>query len=75
SIEKRFITLLKCNPEDLAFHMRQTISLAKSEKIPINWNELFFDLKRWPYESRFPPYEKWAQSFWKNPKEKNNKNK
>lgn len=65
SLEQRFVTLLRCDPEDLPFHMRQAISLAKSEDIPINWNELFFDLLRWPYESDYPPYEKWAESFWK----------
>lgn len=73
SIEQRFITLLRCNPEDLDFHMRQAISLAKSANIPIDWHRLFYDLKRWPYESSFPPYENWAQSFWK--KEKNEKEK
>lgn len=73
SIEQRFITLLRCNPEDLPFHIRQAISLAKSENIPINWQELFFDLKRWPFDQIYPPYEKWAQSFWKKePKSENN---
>ncbi len=73
SVEQRFITLLRCNPDDLDFHMRQAISLAKSANIPIDWHRLFYDLKRWPYESSFPPYENWAQSFWK--KEENNNNK
>lgn len=79
SIEQRFTALLKTNPEDLHFHMRQTISLAKSENIPINWNELFYDLKRWSYGGKYPPYEKWAQSFWKRELKleniENNKNK
>ncbi|MBD3226734.1 MAG: type I-E CRISPR-associated protein Cse2/CasB [Candidatus Lokiarchaeota archaeon] len=75
SLEQRFISLLKSNPEDLPFHVRQAVSLAKSENIPINWNELFYDLKRWPYETRFPPYEKWAKSFWKRKtNEEENKN-
>ena len=75
SLELRFVTLLRSNPEDLAFHVRQAIAIAKSESIAINWQRLFFDLKRWPYESTFPPYENWAQSFWKRePKiEKNEK--
>jgi len=72
SLEQRFVNLLRSNPEDLPFLMRQAISLAKSEKIPINWHELFFDLKRWPYESNFPAYEKWAQSFWKQESKKEN---
>ncbi len=75
SLEQRFVALLRSNPEDLPFHMRQAISLAKSEKVSINWHELFYDLKRWPYESNYPPYEKWAQSFWKKKTEENNKNK
>jgi len=68
SFEKRFITLLKSNPEDVPFHIRQAISLAKSENIPINWYELFFDLLRWN-NPNYPPYEKWAQSFWRDKKE------
>jgi len=72
SLEQRFKLLLKSNPEDLPYHMRQAISLAKSENIPINWHELFFDLKRWPYDSAFPPYEKWANSFWKFKKKQEN---
>jgi len=68
SIEQRFVALLRSNPDELPFHMRQTISILKSENIPINWHELFYDLKRWPYESRYPPREKWANSFWKTQK-------
>jgi len=71
SLEQRFTTMLRSNPEDLAIHIRQSISLAKSKNVPVNWHELFYDLKRWPYESSFPPYEKWANSFWK-PKLKTN---
>ncbi|MBA7527500.1 CRISPR-associated protein Cse2 [subsurface metagenome] len=67
SLEQRFITLLKSNPEDVPFHIRQAISLAKSDNIPINWYELFFDLLRWN-NVNYPPYEKWAQSFWKQKK-------
>ncbi|NVM54842.1 MAG: type I-E CRISPR-associated protein Cse2/CasB [Candidatus Helarchaeota archaeon] len=68
SIEQRFVALLRSNPEDLFFHLRQSISILKSENIPVNWHELFYDLKRWPYESKFTPQEKWANSFWKQPK-------
>ncbi len=72
SLEQRFIAVLKSNPEDLPFHIRQAISLAKNENIPINWNELFYDLKRWPFTSKFPPYEKWAESFWRKPRKNEN---
>ena len=50
SVEQRFVALLRSNPNDLHLHLRQVISLLKSESIPINWHELFYDLKRWPYE-------------------------
>lgn len=72
SLEQRFVALLRSNPEDLPFHMRQAISIAKSENIPINWHELFYDLKRWPFAKKYPPYEKWAGSFWK--REQKNEN-
>ena len=69
SIEQRFVALLRSNPDDLPFHIRQIISILKSENIPIDWDELFYDLKRWPYESTYPPREKWANSFWKTQKQ------
>ncbi|KKN15997.1 hypothetical protein LCGC14_0980390 [marine sediment metagenome] len=75
SLEQRFTALLRSNPEDLAIHIRQAVSLAKSKNIPINWHELFYDLKRWPYESSFPSYERWANSFWKPPTKPNLENK
>ena len=71
SIEQRFVALLKSDPEDLPFHMRQVISLIKTDNIPLDWNELFYDLRRWPYENKYPSQEKWANSFWKPPKNEN----
>ncbi len=65
SLEQRFMTLIRSDPEDLPLHLKQAISIAKSEGISVNWHELFFDLMRWPYDSSFPPFEKWAQSYWK----------
>ncbi len=70
-----FKNILKSNPENLLERIKEGILIAKKFKFTLDYNELFFDLKRWPYESRFHPREKWAQSFWKISKENNKNNK
>ncbi len=73
SFEARFSTLLKANPEDLPIVLRQMISLLKSTDVPINWNQLFHDLKRWNSESRYIQRQ-WANSYWSSPKRDDKEN-
>ena len=63
SYEMRFASLLKSNVEDLPVYLRQMISLLKSAEVPINWDQLFYDLNRWNSESQYIQRQ-WANSFW-----------
>jgi CRISPR system Cascade subunit CasB len=65
SIERRFVALLDAHEEDLAEHLRQTVSLLKSRDIPVDWVRLLRDLKNWKLESR-SVQRQWARSFWIN---------
>jgi len=65
SIERRFVALLDCHEEDLAEHLRQTVSLLKSRDIPVDWVRLLKDLRNWKLESR-TIQRQWARAFWVN---------
>ena len=47
SIEKRFMSLLDADIEDLSDHLRHAVSLAKSKDVPIDWSRLFNDIRWW----------------------------
>ncbi len=63
SIEKRFVALLNANYEDLDQHLRQAVSLLKSNDKPINWEQLFEDIVYWESDNRRVQY-RWARGFW-----------
>lgn len=64
SIEGRFIALLRANKDEVPTHLRHAIALSKSKEIPIDWNQLFKDLKKWNWENRTTQM-KWANSYWR----------
>lgn len=61
--ERRFAALLAVHEDDLAYHLRQAVSLCKSEEVPINWDQLFRDLGWWSHADR-RVQRRWANSFW-----------
>jgi CRISPR system Cascade subunit CasB len=63
ALEHRFTALLASHPDDLPNYLRQAISFLKSKDIPINWNQLFWDLQHWDDENRIVQ-KKWASTFW-----------
>jgi CRISPR system Cascade subunit CasB len=63
SVERRLLTLLKSDAGTLPEHLRQVISLASSNDLPINWDALLWDLKRWNLDDR-RVQKRWAESFW-----------
>lgn len=63
SIERRFVALLDADAEYLPYYLRQMIGLLRANDIPVNWNELFKDIRSWASESRYVQ-KKWARSFW-----------
>jgi CRISPR system Cascade subunit CasB len=71
SVEKRFENLLSVDAEDLAGHLRQAVSLAKSKGMRVDFHQLFFDIKNWNHPERFVQFQ-WARDFWGYEKETNN---
>ena len=65
SIEKRFLALLNSDEEDLPNHLRQIISLLKSNDKLINWLQLLKDIKAWKHEDKYVQ-RNWAKGFWGN---------
>lgn len=79
AVERRFMNLLETHWEDLPDQLRQTVSFLKSKQEPINWHQLFDDLKHWSHPDRYVQ-RRWANAFWgmqksdENDKEKGEKN-
>jgi len=63
SLEKRFVALLNSHRDDLPHHLRQAVSLLKSNEIPVGWRQLLSDILHWEHESRFVQ-QQWAREFW-----------
>lgn len=63
AVERRFTRLLGSHWEDLPNELRQAISFLKSKQTPVNWHQLFFDLRYWGHEDRFVQ-RRWANAFW-----------
>ena len=64
ALERRFTALLSAHVEDLPDYLRQAVSFLKSKDEPINWDQLFRDLRSWDAPDRRVQKE-WARSFWK----------
>jgi CRISPR system Cascade subunit CasB len=63
SLEKRFAALLDASREALEDHLRQAVSLLRSEEIPVNYLQLLKDIQAWDYEDR-SVQRAWARAFW-----------
>ena len=68
SIEKRFVRLLEADSEDVGFHLKQAVSLAKAKGIGVSFHRLMSDLLNWNHEDRFVQMA-WARDFWTRYKE------
>ena len=68
SVEGRFMALLNCHEDLLQNHLRHAVSLARSKEVPVNWDELFKDLRNWKHPDRWVQ-RKWAESYWGGPTE------
>lgn len=69
---RRFSVLLAAHPDDLALYLRQAVSFLKSKDQPINWRQLFADLKHWDHPDRYIQ-RRWANAFWGNTRETEDK--
>jgi CRISPR system Cascade subunit CasB len=67
ALERRFTALLAAHMDDLPFYLRQAVSYLKSKDVPVNWNELLWDLQNWDEKRDGPRHsvqKKWASAFW-----------
>lgn len=70
AIERRFTALLAAHPDDLPGYLRQAVSFLKSKEIPVNWEQLLYDLQAWEHPDRRARVQKeWARAFWGRPAE------
>lgn len=63
SVERRFITLLDSDRDQLPYRLRQMIGLLK--EYPLDFEVLIKDLLSWTHEKKWVQ-NKWAQDFYRN---------
>lgn len=62
-LKRRMDGLLSAHPEDLFEHLRQVIRLLKAEEVPVDWDQLLWDLRNWGREDRRVQWQ-WSRSFY-----------
>lgn len=67
SIEKRFIALLEADAENVAYYLRQAVSLLASEQVGIDYVQLLDDLAVWmnPHADTDRIRQRWARDFYR----------
>lgn len=63
SLKRRMDALLSAPRADLFGHLRQVISLLKTEEIPVDWALLLYHLQGWEWQGR-PVQWQWSRSFY-----------
>lgn len=65
AVERRFNALLDSHPDDLYRTLQPAISLLKSKRVAVNWDQLLRDLQRWEdADQRRDVQRAWAKQFW-----------
>ncbi len=65
NIERRFMSVLASDKDELPDALRQAVSLLKSKDIPVNWFRLAQDVQQWHWDNeREQVCKKWARGFW-----------
>jgi len=62
-LKRRLDALLAAPAEELFYHLRQVIRLLKADEVPIDWNQLLWDLRSWDREDRRVQWQ-WSRSFY-----------
>lgn len=62
-VERRFVSLLDANVDDLPDHLRGLITMMKARETPVDYESLLEDIQTWGHDSRFVQ-RRWARSFW-----------
>lgn len=63
SVERRFTTLLSTDAEDIAYALRQAVTLLKAGDIPVCWDRLLRDIMFWHRDDGWVQ-QRWARDFW-----------
>lgn len=66
NIERRFMSLLSSEVEELPDTLRQAVSLLKSKDVPINWRQLLRDILAWTHDDGYVQ-KQWGRAFWRMP--------
>lgn len=64
SVEARFVALLNAERDELAYHLRQAISLMRAHEIPVDWLRLLRDVRGWGNPDRWVQ-PRWARVYWR----------
>lgn len=63
--ERRFVALLRARGDSVARHLRHAVDLAASQRVPINYFRLTFDLLNWDDPARGDRVRRnWARAYW-----------
>jgi CRISPR system Cascade subunit CasB len=62
-LRRRMDAILAAHPDELFDHLRQVIRLLKSGEVPVDWDQLLWDLRNWEREDRLVQWQ-WSRSFY-----------
>lgn len=63
ALKRRMDALLAAHSDDLFSHLRQMIRMLAAEDIPVDWDALLSDIRRWDSEDRRVQWG-WSRSFY-----------
>jgi CRISPR system Cascade subunit CasB len=63
ALKRRLEATLNAPRDELFGHLRQLVSLLKTEEIPVDWAKLLYDIQGWDLEWR-PVQWEWSRSFY-----------
>lgn len=64
ALNKRFQALLRAHEDDMDTYLRQSVSLAKSKDVPVDYEQLLSDLLNWSRHDKHVQYQ-WAKDYWR----------
>jgi CRISPR system Cascade subunit CasB len=61
--DRLIVALLNAHREDLAWHLRRAVLLARDEGLDIDHRQLLYDLRYWEHPDRFVQ-SRWSLAYW-----------